>query len=298
NMCSASTKSRRRVGIVGYGHLVYPSTGEYLVRELQREGGAHGLELAFVWNRSAERMQGNVEPDQQLRDLERFAERRADLIVEVSHPNISRDFGEMFLQHADYLVGSPTALADAATERRLREASATHGRTLYVPAGAFWGGDDIQKMADRGTLKALTVTMTKHPASFKLEGALRQANAQALAEGAGAGRRVLYEGPVRHLCPLAPNNVNTMAAAAMAAHNLGFDGVTGRLVADSVPSLPDWHIVEIEVRGVGDPPFSVTTTRRNPALPGAVTGNATYASFLSSLLGCCRLFFQLGVHVA
>nr|XP_032815791.1 putative L-aspartate dehydrogenase [Petromyzon marinus] len=277
-MCSASTKSRRRVGIVGYGHL-----GEYLVRELQREGGAHGLELAFVWNRSAERMQGNVEPDQQLRDLERFAERRADLIVEVSHPNISRDFGEMFLQHADYLVGSPTALADAATERRLREASATHGRTLYVPAGAFWGGDDIQKMADRGTLKALTVTMTKHPASFKLEGALRQANAQALAEGAGAGRRVLYEGPVRHLCPLAPNNVNTMAAAAMAAHNLGFDGVTGRLVADS--SLPDWHIVEIEVRGVGDPPFSVTTTRRNPALPGAVTGNATYASFLSSLLG-------------
>ncbi|XP_061422476.1 aspartate dehydrogenase domain-containing protein isoform X1 [Lethenteron reissneri] len=144
-MCSASSNSRRRVGIVGYGHL-----GEYLVRELQREGGTYGLELAFVWNRSAERMQGNVEPDQQLRDLEQFAERRADLIVEVSHPNISRDFGERFLQHADYLVGSPTALADAATERRLREASATHGRTLYVPTGAFWGGDDIQKMADRG----------------------------------------------------------------------------------------------------------------------------------------------------
>ena len=26
-----------------------------------------------------------------------------------------------------------------------------HG--LYVPAGAFWGGEGIQKMADRGTLQ-------------------------------------------------------------------------------------------------------------------------------------------------
>ena len=39
-------------------------------------------------------------------------------------------------------------------------------------------------------------------------------------------------GPVRELCPLAPNNVNTMACAAIAAHNLGFDGVVGCLVAD------------------------------------------------------------------
>lgn len=40
------------------------------------------------------------------------------------------------------------------------------------------------------------------------------------------------EGPVRELCPLAPNNVNTMAAAAIAAHNLGFDKVSGSIVSD------------------------------------------------------------------
>ena len=39
-------------------------------------------------------------------------------------------------------------------------------------------------------------------------------------------------GPVRGLCPLAPNNVNTMAGGAIAAHTLGFDGVIARLVAD------------------------------------------------------------------
>ena len=43
---------------------------------------------------------------------------------------------------------------------------------------------------------------------------------------------VLYEGPVRPLCSIAPNNVNTMAAAAIAASNLGLDNVIGRLVSD------------------------------------------------------------------
>ena len=39
-------------------------------------------------------------------------------------------------------------------------------------------------------------------------------------------------GPVRQLCAMAPNNVNTMAAASMAAHNLGFDSVQGCLISD------------------------------------------------------------------
>lgn len=48
------------------------------------------------------------------------------------------------------------------------------------------------------------------------------------------------------------------------------------------------HVVEVEVEGQRKPrpedTFKVTTVRYNPAKPGAVTGNATYASFLSSLL--------------
>lgn len=40
-------------------------------------------------------------------------------------------------------------------------------------------------------------------------------------------------GAVRPLCPLAPNNVNTMAAAALAAHTLGFDHVQGSIIADA-----------------------------------------------------------------
>ena len=89
-------------------------------------------------------------------------------------------------------------------------------------------------------LTGLTVTMRKHPDSFKLEaGDLRDRNA-----GVEDTPVELYHGPVRGLCPLAPNNVNTMAAAAVAASNLGFDKTIGRLVAD--PNIPNWHVVEVK----------------------------------------------------
>jgi len=178
------------------------------------------------------------------------------------------------------MIGSPTALADEDLERRLKKASNSSGNGLYVPAGAFWGGEDVRKMDERGTLKALTVTMRKHPKSFKLISPLKER----LEKHDGDKELVLYEGSVRGLCPLAPNNVNTMAAAAVAASGLGFDKVKGKLVAD--PSLSDWHVVEVLAEG---PLLSngrrliVETVRKNPADPGAVTGTATFNSFLSSL---------------
>ena len=73
----------------------------------------------------------------------------------------------------------------------------------------------------------LVVSMTKHPSSFKLNGQLAEDNSRVTDQPV-----VLYEGPVRPLCSLAPNNVNTMAAASVAAHNLGLDLVIGRLVSD------------------------------------------------------------------
>jgi len=109
---------------------------------------------------------------------------------------------------------------------------------------------------------------------------------------------------------MAPNNANTMACAALAAESLGFDGVTAALIVD--PSLHS-HVVEVHVRGPSsvlssqsgislptsssaeqsrdgdegaeeEQVFRVDTIRHNPAQKGAVTGNATYASFLASML--------------
>lgn len=50
-------------------------------------------------------------------------------------------------------VGSPSALSDANLNQELRQVAHKHTRTLYVPSGALWGGQDIQRMSDSGKLK-------------------------------------------------------------------------------------------------------------------------------------------------
>lgn len=84
-------------------------------------------------------------------------------------------------------------------------------------------------MADQNTLTGLKVTMKKHHTSLKLEGELKnKLDNKKIWDSA----LVLYEGPVRDLCHLAPNNVNTMAVGALSSPNLGFDKVQACLVAD------------------------------------------------------------------
>ncbi|KAG9342850.1 hypothetical protein JZ751_015057 [Albula glossodonta] len=265
----ADTPKLLAVGIVGYGHL-----GQHLVERIQREGKAAGLRLAFVWNRNTDKLRGSVPEEFILQQLSQFTERNVDLIVEVCHPQIVKEFGAQFLSRAHFMVGSPSALADPHLNQQLHQAAACHGRTLYVPSGALWGGQDIQRLNNNGTLSALFIRMSKHPSCFRLTGDLLSDWEE------GEGRRVLFKGSVSDLCTLAPNNVNTMAAAAIAAGRLGFGGVTGEIVSDT--ELSQFHVVEVEVTGANG--FFVKTVRRNPAQLGAVTGSATYNSFWSSLL--------------
>ncbi|KAK6745033.1 hypothetical protein RB195_011630 [Necator americanus] len=267
----------KRVGVIGYGHL-----GKFLVDELSR---LDEFEVVRIWNRTADKAGGVL-------SLEEIVEEKLtdiDLVVEVAHPLVIRQYAEVILASCDLFIGSPTCLADSILLDSIESIAATKRRRVLVPAGAFWGGNDIQKMAEQGTLKALTITMTKHPSSFKLESPLKELNEAAKLESEKA--TVLYEGPVRNLCPLAPNNVNTMAGAAIAAQNLGFDGVTARLVSD--PKMIDWHVVEVEA--VGPDGFNVTTTRKNPAKPGAITGQLTYYSFLASIKE--SIYKPTGVHI-
>lgn len=77
------------------------------------------------------------------------------------------------------------------------------------------------------SFQALFIRMSKHPSCFRLTGDILTDWTE------GEGRRVLYKGSVAELCPLAPNNVNTMAAAAVAAGTLGFTGVQGEIVSDT-----------------------------------------------------------------
>lgn len=165
-----------------------------------------------------------------LQDLSKFDERSADLIIEVSHPLVSLEYGEQFLKVADYLIGSPSVLANKSFEQKLLNCSNAHGHKIFVPLGALWGGHDIRRMSNTGNLTALKITMTFNPTSLKgLEEPLRTINYMAKA---GSEARVLFEGSARELCPLAPNNTNTVSTAAIAGQLLGFDGTMATLISD------------------------------------------------------------------
>eukprot|EP01090_Pellita_catalonica_P019843 TRINITY_DN6869_c0_g1_i1.p1 TRINITY_DN6869_c0_g1~~TRINITY_DN6869_c0_g1_i1.p1 ORF type:complete len:288 (-),score=60.38 TRINITY_DN6869_c0_g1_i1:550-1413(-) len=274
----------KKVGIVGFGNL-----GQYLTKAIMQDEKIKAkYEIAFVWNRTIatatehELLKGKS--DLILHKLEDFKEYNADIIVEVAHPSITKKFGADFASCADYFVGSPTIFADIDVEKEIRAVAEnnTQNHGVYIPAGALWGADDIQKMSDRGTLEGLTVTMKKHPASLKVEAELIP-KVQEILKRDSKTDEIVYEGPVRGLCPLAPKNVNTMACAALAGYSLGFDKVQARLIANTSLTA---HVIDIDVKGPGSEEgcFSVSTTRYNPAKTGAVTGNATYGSFLSSIL--------------
>uniref|UniRef100_A0AC35UA71 Aspartate dehydrogenase domain-containing protein n=1 Tax=Rhabditophanes sp. KR3021 TaxID=114890 RepID=A0AC35UA71_9BILA len=247
-----------KVGIIGYGHL-----GKFLEEHLKKDSN---FEIVNIWNRTTT---PNILPLEEI-----TAENLVgiDLIVEVCHPDITKKYGQTILKSCNLFIGSPTALADRDTEEMIRHSASINSKSVFVPTGALWAAEDITKMAELGQLQQLTITMTKHPSSFKVLGSLKPIVEEALAKNAYT---VLFEGSVRDLCPLAPNNVNTMAGAVLAAHNLGFDKVKGKLIAD--PAMTDWHIVEIEAIGEGG--FKVYVKRENPAKPGAVTGRV----FLNAL---------------
>ena len=210
-------------------------------------------------------------------------------------------YAEQILDVCDLFIGSATALAYAPLEAKLRKKSMESGQVVYVASGAFWGAEDIVKMSERDLIRSLTITMKKHPDSFKLNEPLRSKLIHERGKVKDKeGEIVIYSGPVRELCRLAPNNVNTMAVGALVADHLGFDGVEGRIIADA--SLTDHHIVEIELKGpetiIGDKrqtTFHLKTVRINPAEIGFVTGTATLLSFVSSIK---RAKGQItGIHV-
>ncbi len=299
-----SSKVKYSVGILGFGAL-----GQYLYDAIISDPTVAGrLEVKYVWNRSVAALE-RVPKDLRLNSLEDVINAGADIVVEVCHPDVTRDLAAKVIREtgANFMVGSPTAFADKNVEDSLRAAAeAGNGRGnggLYVPVGALWGAADLQALANRNGLLSVTITMKKHPAMLQLvrvPGSNLEDVRQQLVASDDAGEMpltetLLYEGPVRNLCAQAPNNVNTMACCAMACHTLGFDGTVGRLVADARLTT---HEIEIEALGKPNPAtgqqFRMRLSRSSPAPKGAVTSKATYGSFLESLLKARGR--GLGVH--
>ena len=269
---------KRRIGIIGYGKV-----GRFLCERVR----AHpDVELAFVidlFTSDTVLRDETVPSSAKLERIEDFESTRPDLVVEVAHPDVVKKFGLMILRKCNLMVASTTAMADSAVgDRMMKEATRPSGFGLYLASGALWGGRDIQKMSENGTLRELTITMVKHPASLKLKGLA----ATKLSDAEGRdGEITLYDGPLRDLCFMAPNNVNTMATAGFAAlKTTGFEKTRAILRCDR--GLRE-TIITVDAIGTvpgAEKDLRIFSRRVNPSVTGAVTGQGTLLAFFSSLL--------------
>lgn len=248
-----------RIGILGFGYI-----GEHLYRRLM-EGGEPGLQVAFVWNRSPQRL-ARVPLGLVLRDPAEFERARADVIVEVAHPSVTRAHAERFLSAADYLATSVSAFADDDLARRVEAAARRAGRRVFLPHGALIGLDAFHEQRQRW--REAAITFRKHPASLDFS--------ESGIDPAGiSGPTVLYDGPVRGIAPLFPRNVNTMVTFALA--TVGLDACRARLVAD-----PGLDRAVAEAVAIGRDGSRIATVNEQPA--AGVSG----ADMLGSMLGSLR----------
>src|SRR5262245_4535170 len=248
-----------RVGLVGFGFI-----GAGLYRAI-RVGDYKGLEVAFAWNRSRNKL-AEVSKDLVLDDLAGFAARKPDLIVEASHPDITRQHGEAFLAQADYMPLSVTALADDAVRARLEAAAARAGHHLILPQGALVGTDAL--LAWRHMWRDVTITFRTHPENIDLSAVKRRAEDITV-------ETVIFDGPVRGIAPPFPRNVNTMVTGALA--TIGIDRCRGRMIAD--PAL-DHAVAEVEAWGTDG--SYLATVKRQPMV--GVSGTEMFQSTLRSVL--------------
>ena len=216
--------SGTRIGVVGYGYI-----GRSIVERVAASGGR--FETAFVYNRSPGALAG-LDPALRLDDLGKAAERRPDLIVECAHPGITERFGASFLRFAGYMPLSVTALADDALRAALEEAAEESGTSLFLPAGALLGGDEL--LMRRGGWSRVRITFRKHPDNIDF-------SESGLDPGGIERETTIYQGPVRGVARLYPRNVNTMVTCALV--STGLDECEARLVCD--PGL-DCAVAEIE----------------------------------------------------
>lgn len=248
-----------RVGLIGFGFI-----GRQVYQCLADEP-EHGIAVAFVHNRSAAALAG-VPRALVLEDLTGMAERRPDLVVEMAHPDYTRDWGEAILGFSRYLPLSVTALADDALMQRLSARARASGTRLMIPHGALMGADNLFESKQRW--REVEITFIKNPEQIDF-------SASGFDRTRIKGETVIYDGPVRGIAPLYPRNVNTMVTCALA--TVGLDRCRARLIAQPGIAMA---VAEVRARGHDG---SILEMRKEQPMVG-VSGTEMFESQFHSIL--------------
>ena len=189
-----------------------------------------------------------------------------DLVVEMAHPQYTRDWGERILSRADYLPLSVTALADDALRERLIERARSSGTHLAVPHGALMGLDTLREW--RHMWSEVEIAFFKNPANIDF-------SESGIDPAALRGETVVYDGPVRGIAGRFPSNVNTMVTCALA--TLGLDRCRAKLVA-----VPGLNVAIAEVTATGRDGSRLAMRKEQPA--SGVSGTEMFESQFASIV--------------
>ena len=264
------------IALIGFGKV-----GQTLLQTIKEVPAFRDrFRIVSVWNRS-DRVFAEIDLPPGVRICERLDDlydqlAHIDLVVECAHPAVLSEHAAPILEKADLFVSSPTAFANVAVRTSIAQKLTAGKHRCYLPLGASVGIWDVIRLDRDNQLHQLSITMKKHPDAFKISD-------PAVVEQIERARTT--DGPVQILRAdvetvnrLAPQNTNTMAIYALAASNLGFANCTGTLVADR---QSESHIVDLRLETVSG--LRLHLSRDNPSAPAAVTGSATFGSFLESL---------------
>lgn len=246
-----------RIGLVGYGQI------GRAVHEMIQKDPSNGMEVVFIHDQSPEAM-AQAPKGLALADLGEFMAKSPDLVVEMAHPDVTRQWGRRIVEQTNYMLVSVTAMADDKLVNELEETTRSHGTRVFVPHGGVVGMDAL--LENRQVWESVDVIMKKPPKNV---------------DCAGVGmdpdqidkETVLYDGPTRGICPKFPRNVNTHAAIALA--GIGFDRTRSLLVVN-----PEWSTAIVEIHAKG--PGIQLNVERVEGITG-VTGASTPASIYNSV---------------
>tara|TARA_B100001250_G_C19813736_1_gene797110 strand:+ start:4385 stop:5182 length:798 start_codon:yes stop_codon:yes gene_type:complete len=246
-----------RIGLVGYGII-----GQAVHKMIDQDPG-NGMEVVFIHDQFTQALDG-VDSNLALADLESFDNHKADLVVEMAHPDVTRAWGKKILEKTNYMFISVTALADRDVEAAIEETTQRCGTRAFVPHGGVVGMDAL--LENRDVWESVDVIMKKPPANVDCAAA-------GLDPDEISEETSLYDGPTRGICPLFPRNVNTHAAIAYA--GIGFDRTHSVLLVD-----PAWTEATVAIHAKG--PGIDLHVERVEGITG-VTGASTPASIYNTV---------------
>ena len=246
-----------RIGLVGYGQI-----GRAVHAMIDKDPD-NGMEVVFVHDQVAAALE-NVPAELALQDLGDFTKKEPDLVVEMAHPDVTRQWGKIIVEQTNYMLVSVTAMADPEVEKTLQETTRKCGTRVFIPHGGVVGMDAL--LENRDVWESVDVVMKKPPKN--VDCAAVGLNPDDIKE-----ETVLYDGPTRGVCPKFPRNVNTHAAIALA--GIGFDRTHSLLVVN-----PEWNFASVGFHAKG-PGVNLQVERAEEIV--GVTGASTPASIYNSV---------------